>query len=317
MIGLPDALHEPRSAWFGPPLTELRSLLGNHFDPLTRWCGNLAAVQEATTEHHQQKWWSAALGRTAMTALLDLSSPRDQSRLLEQANGVGHAFMSVPPNNALHFSFPSDSYRLGLKWWLGVSLFGETDPAACPGCSAEVDLFGDHLLCCPRNDFQKRHVAVQEVLADLLQAAGQPFTREVVVPSMDASELRPADLLLRAWSAGRDTAVDLTISHGWQVSERAATRERWRSFLRKKEEAKHAKYDLPCSRANWAFRAMAFGTWGGQGPEAAKLLARFTKRAAGWQDGDLRASLMETCRLSVGVAVMRQVWRMLELKNFL
>ena len=62
---------------------------------------------------------------------------------------------------------------------------------------------------------------------------------------------------------------------------------------------------------------MAFGTWGGQGPEGARILQRLSQRAAGWQEGDLRSSMAEQGRQAVGVALMRQVWRLLEAKNFI
>ena len=62
---------------------------------------------------------------------------------------------------------------------------------------------------------------------------------------------------------------------------------------------------------------MAFGTWGGQGPEAAKLLHRIVQRAAAWQEGDLRLGRQDEIRCAVGLALMRQVWRLLGSKNFL
>ena len=90
------------------------------------------------------------------------------------------------------------------------------------------------------------------------------------------------DLLLKAWSKGQDTAVDITVGHGWQQSEQTVAREKWRTFLTRLEEAKRQKYVALCKKANWDFIPMALGTCGGQGPDGAKLLARILKRAAGW-----------------------------------
>ena len=56
---------------------------------------------------------------------------------------------------------------------------------------------------------------------------------------------------------------------------------------------------------------------GGLGPEGAKTLHRCLKRAAGWLEGDLRAARQEELRLGLGLTLMRQVWQMLEAKNFL
>jgi hypothetical protein len=61
---------------------------------------------------------------------------------------------------------------------------------------------------------------------------------------------------------------------------------------------------------------MAFGTWGGMGPEAAKTTYRILKRASGWLEGDLRAARQEELRLQLGLALMRHTWALLETKNF-
>ena len=80
----------------------------------------------------------------------------------------------------------------------------------------------------------------------ILGEAGQPFAKEVTIPDCPDTQLRPADILLKGWSAGTDVAVDVTVGHGWQHSEQAAaataqTRERWRSFLSKREKTKKDK----------------------------------------------------------------------------
>ena len=185
-----------------------------------------------------------------------------------------------------------------------------------------MDPFGDHLLCCPRNNYSKRHTAVQEAIAVILGEAGQPFAKEVTIPDCPDTQLRPADILLKGWSAGTDVAVDVTVGHGWQHSEQAAaatsqTRERWRSFLSKREKTKKDKYVLRCREVGWAFLPMAFGTWGGMGPEAAKLLARILARGAAWLDGSFRSRKQEELRQNVGVALMRHVWLLLDAKNLL
>jgi len=155
--------------------------------------------------------------------------------------------------------------------------------------------------------------------ASLLSEAGQPFTKEVTIPDCPDGQLRPADILLPAWDSGKDTAVDITVVHGWQMAAQvsAVSRERWRSFLRKKEALKHQRYDLACKRASWSFIPLAMGTWGGMGPEGAKLLHRILKRAASWLDGDLRAERQEELRRTFGLTATWHIWRLLDAKNLL
>ena len=68
-----------------------------------------------------------------------------------------------------------------------------------------------------RNNYQRRHNAVRDALVTVLHEAGQSYAMEVQLPSQpEGSLLRPADILLKGWASGKDTAVDITICHGWQ-----------------------------------------------------------------------------------------------------
>ena len=62
---------------------------------------------------------------------------------------------------------------------------------------------------------------------------------------------------------------------------------------------------------------MAFGTWGGLGPEGSRTLHRLVKRAASWQEGELRAVRQQELMETVGLSLMRQIWRLLGKKNHL
>ena len=321
LVGVPDYARTVQCALTTDPLTEVAATMGPNFDPITRWQGNPGLLATADSTHRQQRWWSEQLGARRMHSLLDNSAPRDQARLLEQVGGLGSCFMGITPSRHLNSVIPTDTYRLALRWWLGCPLmhYDPASPPKCPGCLSDVDPHGDHLLCCIRNNYTARHQAMQEALAQLLTDAGQPFEREVTLPNASDAQLRPADILLRSWQSGKDTAVDITVVHGWQATVRSAavTREKWRTFLTHKETQKVTKYAAACHHAGWTFLPMAFGTWGGLGPQAAKLAYRLLKRAASWADGDLRAARQEELRLGLGLSLMRHVWLLLEAKNLL
>ena len=317
-IGLPEYGRQVLARWVLPPVGDALGRLGPNCDPLTSWQGNVHMLQNAEPTHTQQKWWADLLEKAATQRLLDGVSPRDQARLLEQSNSYLTSFMSVPPSASLRSIIPTSLYRLGLRWWLGCPLIeAEEGSLSCPGCGAQVDKWGDHLMCCKRNNFLQRHTALQEGVAVLLTEAGQPFTKEAPIPDCPDGQLRPADILLPGWDNGRDLALDVTLVHGWQASVQgpSITRERWRTFLRKKEQLKHQKYDTACERAGWSFGALAMGTWGGVGPEGARHLQRILKRAAFWLDGEQRAVRQEELKRSFGLMVARQIWRLLDAKN--
>ena len=319
-VGLPDYGRQVVARWALPPISEAVGRLGPNFDPLVAWQGNVSLLQSAEPDHMQQKWWAKHLGTAATTRLLEAVSPRDQARLLEQNNSFISSFMSVAPSAAFRSIIPSSLYRLGLRWWLGCPLIEAVDGAlACPGCATTVDVWGDHLMCCKRNNFTHRHTALQEGVAMLLAEAGQSFTKEVAIPNCPDGQLRPADILIPGWDNGKDLALDVTLVHGWQASVQtvatSVSRERWRSFLRTKEKLKHQKYDTACKRAGWSFAPLAMGTWGGVGPEGARTLQRILKRAAFWLDGAQRAVRQEELKSTFGLLVARQIWRLLDAKN--
>jgi hypothetical protein len=322
-VGLPSEDWAIRLEVVSPVLQDLRAHLGANFDPLRGWMAHPDRVATAEAPQLRQHWWSEALGKRQMLRLLDHVSPRDQHRLIEQSNSIGTVFMSVRPSASAKTTIPTDTYRLGLRFWLGMPVVEASSmPLSCPSCRADVDEHGDHMMCCRHNNFTRRHAAVQEGLAVLLREARQPFDKEVGFPGEGAGGQRAADIFIPCHEGGRDVAIDVTVEHGWKVAEQRdeeqvasrpdATRERWRGFLVRAERKKVDFYKVACDRAGWRFRPMAFGTWGGQGPEAARLLHHFLARATCWCEPDQRAGKMQELRQQFGLALMRQVWALLE-----
>ena len=211
-------------------------------------------------------------------------------------------------------------YRLGMKWLLGVPIVPiDCVGIPCPACGTSMDHFGDHLLCCRKNNFYGRHFAVQEALIAIAQSGGQPFVREA--PLTDASStirgpaLRPADILLRSWQGGKDTAVDVTIRHPLQASEAPWSAQKASAFLKATEKAKEAKYKEVCQKEGWSFCPAAFDTWGGVGPQAKDVIHKLITRATGTLPPELKPLRTVELRQLISIALMRQVWRLLLLKN--
>ena len=68
---------------------------------------------------------------------------------------------------------PSLQWQCLLKWWLGMPQI--PDPAVggpCPKCASPVDSLGDHVVCCKKNNIQRRHVALQDALESIIVDAG-------------------------------------------------------------------------------------------------------------------------------------------------
>jgi hypothetical protein len=317
---VPDYATAPETALTTPVLADLGLHLGPNMDPLAGWTSNPAGMNTAAKNYCSQRWWSTTLGTKLHHWLVDHASPRDQARLLEQRSGVGNSWMAALPSAGSGAIFSSEEYCLGLHWWLGVPLLAPSDEEAlCPGCEAVVDPAGDHFLCCPRINFAQRHDAVQDAIITVLSSSGQSVAREVALQSSADTHLRPADILIGNWHGGLPTALDVTVAHGWSAAAASSTapvaRDNWRPFLRRREVAKHDKYDEPCRKEGWHFAAAAFGTWGGMGPEGAKILSRIVKRATAWEDAEAQGAAQRRLYEGIGVALTRHIWRLLGAKN--
>ena len=228
--------------------------------------------------------------------------------------------MQVVPDDECRTRICAEDYRLGVRWTLGLPILSQDhEGARCPACHEQVDVYGDHLLCCRRNNFYGRHFAVQEAFISMAQAGDQPFRREAALTRSNehpaGEALRPADLLLRAWQGGQDTAVDFTISHPLQQNQRPWSGAKAQGFVALQEKRKVTKYKEACRVEGWGFIGAAFDTWGGMGPGAKTLLWKMLRRAVGGVSPELRALRMQEHKQHLSLALMRQVWKLLGAKN--
>ena len=84
------------------------------------------------------------------------------------------------------------------------------------------------------------------------------------------------------------------------------------SFLKRREEAKLAKYAEACSLEGWDFMHMAFTTWGSAGPQAFPLLRKIFRRAAMGADVEARPRLITDLHDRLSLALFRQTVSLLQ-----
>ena len=250
------------------------------------WARDPGVIKIADRQYAKQKWWDDHFTKARSRNMRLGLTGRDAARLEAQTGGLGAAWMQAAPADSACTIIRAEDYRLGLRWHLGLPVLSvENDKSECPACKEQVDIFGDHLLCCRRNNFYGRHYAVQEALISMAQSGDQPFLREAPLNKANnrtpGPALRPADILLRAWQGGKDHAVDVTISHPLQAAQVPWTAAKAKSFLAMVEKRKVAKYEAACSMEGWAFSGAAFDTSGGTGPGARQILWKLLIRAVG------------------------------------
>ena len=182
-----------------------------------------------------------------------------------------------------------------------------------PGCSEDLDAFGDHLVCCAHNHTTRRHNALRDAWAGLLRSAAIPHQREVVATCC----FRPADILLEGWNSGEDVAVDITISHPMSAANYPLMPECAARHLKVKEVNKRRKHAATCRHVRWACHPAAYSPWGGQGPLAGSLLREVSKRAGADGTSWTRRARAGEMRQHLSLTLMREVARQLDARCLL
>ena len=128
----------------------------------------------------------------------------------------------APPIPALGLGLHSEVFRTSLKYRLGLPLFAE--PFPCPSlshageqCGEEMDVFGDHAICCHHGPSLLFRHNNEDILGHAARAAG---LSAVVIEKKDqvvGSNVKPGDITVQQYHRGFATsAFDVTITHPLQ-----------------------------------------------------------------------------------------------------
>ena len=89
-----------------------------------------------------------------------------------------------------------------------------SSPALCPLCEQNIDIFGDHALCCRKvRDLIVRHNRVRNWVFKLAdQGLLSPEIEKKVLGPTDISKRRPGDVAIPLWSGGKGLAIDVAVT---------------------------------------------------------------------------------------------------------
>ena len=172
-----------------------------------------------------------------------------------------------------------------------------------------MDVFGDQVVCFNKNLIQRRHMALQDVLVDLVREAGLSVEKEV--GPGDGS--RPGDLYIPRWTADTVTVVDCTVRHSVAPSRGLmdpATLPHWR---RQQEEDKTEKYLERCREVGWDFVPFLVDLWGGLGPGARRFVAQYVALLTSPLPEEERRGAEAQVWQRIMVAVQRHIGKQLTL----
>jgi hypothetical protein len=296
---LPQEAQQPPSDWV-TSLQGLQHHLGAEFDPVAKWLQD-SIPQGVEKQHRMQTWWAQQLYKAQLGSLQEGSNLRDSCRLHLQLMPHTTAWMEAIPNEGQGTRFGGPQYRALARWWLGApQVNGEATD--CPCCGGAMDVFGDHLVSCSKNQPTQRHNAVRDALAQSLRNHGITCRTEVAI----GTRRRPADVALDTFDPRGPLALDLVLHHPLAPS---ASREinAMKASMVDEERRKSEESDELCHSNGWLFTPMCWHLWGGVGPQGAAVLQRLQKAIAGDSQGWVRIQKLANFRQRLSFTVMRYV----------
>jgi len=126
---------------------------------------------------------------------------------LAHSSGTSSGWLKAIPLPSLGLAIPGPEFVVGLRLWLGVSLF--PFPPLCI-CLSSIDCFGDHLLGCSHGPMRIRHHdALVSILHHALLQDHPGVLKEQRASFNDNS--RPGDIFHPDFQHGRPAYFDVSV----------------------------------------------------------------------------------------------------------
>ena len=261
----------------------------------------------------RQRWWGDRLTTARHDGLMRRATGRDIPRLESiRAGDCSGAWMTCVPSVMHNTLIPSSEYVSLIKWHVGIpQLPPDSAGQRCGPCGRPIDPHGDHAVSCSYSRLHERHLGVQSYICQVLQESKVVHAREQTV---DATQSRPADILLTSWRNGQDMAIDITVVHSNPV-QRVRTAGSAASVLRAADAHKRREHGPACARAGVLFEPLVLDTWGGLHGASRGTWKSIVAAATRGSAHTLRAARSGKINQGLSVAVMRGVARQLAMTS--
>ena len=238
-----------------------------------------------------QKAVSEKIDKLCLEQITKFYQDQDNTREVARMMSVGleHSgdWLNVIPSLSLGLHMRSVEFVTSVRYRLGCQVY----PAdgTCPACKLDSDKFGDHAISCGSDG---ERIARHNTLRNALYSTARTGC---LAPVNEASALipvsrsRPADVLLPNWTAGKDTALDVTVVNPLQAKLVDNTATNPGSALQYAYNWKMKGAGEACRQEGIVFLPMPVETLGGWHEEAAnqvKKLAVAKARQKGEDQGD-------------------------------
>ena len=293
---------------FQKDITAVMSSLSKLLPTIPEVAKMMASTDDFSFQQTKQSWWTEQAYKKWAADQTAVGTARDRVRFHAQRAPHASTWLAVIPSSGLRTKVDTNSWKCLLRWTLGIPIVDQNLAGKpCPRCQTPVDVFGDHAVCCIKNNIQRRHVALQDSLAQLVRDAGLTCSKEQ--GTGDGS--RPGDLYVPRWDADGPAGIDTTIRCPSAPSHPLLNAEKLTQWKELQEQDKHKKYDDRCRRAGWVFHAFLMDTWGGLGPEAIKVVTKLMPQILGNAIDEQRRSKEANAWQRLTFPVMAQIGKQL------
>src|SRR3954470_372087 len=142
-----------------------------------------------------------------MKKLIDSADKREAQRLNRLDSPHANAWLSARPStvDGKDTILPPKIFRTAVRRLLGQPVYSNSTP--CPLCEQNMDVYGDHALCCKKSgDRITRHNRLRNLVFKLVDTGLLSPDLEI-----DTSLRRPGDVSIKNWSLRRGLAIDVAV----------------------------------------------------------------------------------------------------------
>jgi len=262
-----------------------------------------------------QSCWGLEQRLTLVKNFESLADARTAALRTLHSGPFSNDWLHSPPASSSHFlaSLSSAERHDVLRYRVGLPVM---KAGFCEGCLGRRDAFGDHAMACASCGIYARHNVLRDALAGELRKAGFTVTIEEQVPHTEPPDrppvpnpqpslrsLRPADILVSSFRAGKPMAIDTTVVHPLRISSDASAHGvSVGSSACQAESRKVDKYLSACNHAGWLFMPFGVESTGGWGSKARRLIQVIASAQAsrsGTPVGEVYKTVAATLRESV------------------
>ena len=202
------------------------------------------------------------------------TSPRERQRLNRVSQPHAGAWVSAVPSSldGPDTLLRPKAFRVACRLRLGVAVWHEG--ASCPCCMHNLDVFGDHAICCTTSgDLIVRHNRIRDLVDKFAREGhlGPVLEKKGILG--ESSGRRPGDVSIPLWCEGKALAVDVAVTCPFSSSNlvRDSPAEYYAEHL------KHRKYDAADPDSEFA-RCLSPGpAYEGPEPDPSIMVSPFSE----------------------------------------